>query len=220
MFIAVVFSSCTALKAPRERYVKITIMPFFKLNSIGESIHYYTLEYKSGDTGESVVWPDSAPKPKELHMDQKYTVELLEHQDKLYGPKSPSTNSQELVIFRQGTRILYDASICKIHGDQMARKVVPIGYGLPAFNSPYWKSMGKDFPNHGVALGGCCFDLRRDPRFTRVWVCPTCLAKHKDWKTHQKEPATSQSGWTLDDLEQIIKKRNRSHEVAGSKAAG
>lgn len=97
--------------------------------------------------------------------------------------------SPELFRLTDGDRLLYDASMCRVHSIKMNRVVVPIAYGLYMPDRNYSRAEESAFPNAGVVLGGCCVDTERPS--THTWVCPTCLANKSRWEKQRKEQKTN-----------------------------
>lgn len=166
------------VKTPRERTVSISAKPNFKKESIGKDHHYFTFEIEGPEGGRSIVWPDDAPKPGDLDQNRSYTLELVE--EEFTSSHEPITTywSPELVKLHDGQKLLYDASVCRVHQTQMDRKLVKISYGLPSF-TPEWTEIMKNAPNDGTVFGGCCVDSDRPE--TRTWVCPVCKSIHDDF---------------------------------------
>ena len=96
------------------------------------------------------------------------------------GDEGTSYWSPKLVRITDGDRLLYDASMCRVHGIKMERVVVPITYGLYMPDRSHSRAEESEFPNTGVVLGGCCVDTERPS--THTWVCPTCLANKNRWE--------------------------------------
>jgi hypothetical protein len=68
--------------------------------------------------------------------------------------------------------ILWDASLCEIHGAKMQRKDVPISYG-EALSEP-WRLY---FPHGSLDVNGGCIKFEgRSPTMTKTFVCPQCVA--------------------------------------------
>ncbi len=178
VLIAALSTSCATSKIPKERHVTINTKASFKRNSFGDDDAYYTLDIAPDGEDRSVYWPENAPNPDSLAKNRSYTVELLEEEYRLpIGDSGTSYWSPELFRFSDGGRLLYDASVCRVHGIKMERVVVPISYGFPVFDREFAKAREADFPNTGMVLGGCCVNSERPS--TRAWVCPTCVAREK-----------------------------------------
>ena len=173
MVAAFAFTACST--APRERAVSITAKPNFK--------DYHTFVTEGPDGQRSIYWPDSAPKPKRLHQDHFYRLDLLEEEWKPFGNEPDRAIwNPELSRVYDGEKLLYDSSICTKHRTQMERKLVKISYGLPS-RAPEWIDLRQNAPNDGTVLGGCCVDETRLE--TRTWVCPACKAVHDDFVTRR-----------------------------------
>ena len=182
--LAAVTSSCKSLpggKDPNERSVTLQTKPKFKREGVGQPWAYNSFD-ASGPDGEdhSFVWPSEAPRPHRLSKNRTYTLDLLEQEQR--SPTGDPENtiwSTELVRLLDGDKVLYDASVCEVHGGQMQREVVAISYGFFIFDRKDTEARARGFPNTGLVLGGCCVDSANPKTWT--WVCPTCLAKEKEW---------------------------------------
>lgn len=186
--LAAVTSSCKSIpggKDPNERSVTLQTKPKFKREGAGQPWAYDSFD-AFGPDGEdhSFVWPNDAPRPNRLIKSRTYTVDLLEQEvrSSAGGPENTIWSS-ELVRLRDRDKLLYDASMCEVHGGQMQRKVVPISYGLFVFDRKDTEARAKGFPNTGLVLGGCCIDSANPKTWT--WVCPTCLAKETEWQAKE-----------------------------------
>ena len=190
MVIATLAISCATSKVPRERHVANNTKLIFKPNRIGKDVAYYTLETDFDGGKRSVYWPGNAPKPGTLAKGRSYTVELLEEEHRYAISDTLSSSwSPELMRLKDGGRVLFDASLCRVHGVTMKRQIVPISYGLPsflAFDRAYETARESEFPNTGVVPGGCCVDEER--LVTRAWVCATCVAHEKQWNERGTVP--------------------------------
>lgn len=179
--IATLPISCATSRIPKERHVTLTTKVNFRSNSVGDGHAYYTLEIESGGEDRSICWPANAPSPGSLARGHSYTVEFFEAVNRSpTGADLTRYRSPDLFRFRDGDRMLYDASVCRAHGVSMERTIVPISYGFPMFDREYSKAMDADFPNTGIVLGGCCVNTER--LSTREWVCPTCVEHKKRWE--------------------------------------
>ena len=189
-FTATMLVSCATSKIPKERHVTVQTKAKFKQQSIGGAHSYYTLEIKSDGDDRSIYWPTNAPKPLSLNKNRSYTVELLEEEHRMpIGDDGFNFWSPELFRLIDGDRLLYDASMCRVHGIKMNRVVVPIAYGLYMPDQNYSRAEDSAFPNAGVVLGGCCVDTERPS--THTWVCPTCLANKSRWEEQRKGQKTN-----------------------------
>ncbi len=170
LVIVATFGMVACSTAPRERAVTITAKPNFK--AIPDIKDFYNFETNGPDGQRSIFWSNLAPKPDRMEKNRFYTLELLEEEWRPFGNRSDDAYwRSELVRVLDGSKLLYDASICRKHHIQMDRKLVKISYGLPSF-TPEWKTLRENAPNDGTVLGGCSVDSSRLE--TRTWVCPTC----------------------------------------------
>ncbi len=186
LIIAIGFTSCATSKISKERNVTIQAKANFKKHPFSGKDVYYTLEMGQGDDSRSVYWPHDAPNPASLNKKRSYSVELIEEEHKMtMGDSSTSTWSPELFRLSDGKRLLYDASVCAVHGGVMERKAVPISYGYPMFDPEYLKVENTEFPNTGMVLGGCCVDLDRPT--THAWVCTSCVHNKERWEQMKKD---------------------------------
>lgn len=178
-------ASCVTSKTPKERTVTLHTKVNFKQESVGTNYSYYTLKIESEGGDRCVIWPANAPAPNSLNKGRCYTVELLEEKYRMaIEDHGASFWSPELVRIVDGDRLLYDASMCRVHDIKMNRVVVPIAYGLYMPDRNYSRVEKSEFPNAGLVLGGCCIDMERVS--THTWVCPTCLANKNRWKQQRK----------------------------------
>ena len=186
--MAALLASCASSKIPKERQVTVQTKLNFKKQSAGGADAYYTLEMVSDGDERSIYWPEDAPGPGALSKGRSYTVELLEEEYGLgMGGEGASYWSPELFRLSDGDRLLYDASVCRVHGAGMKRAVVPISYGFPMFERSYSTAMESEFPNAGVVLGGCC--VNRERPSTHAWVCPRCVENKRGWE--KENPKTN-----------------------------
>jgi hypothetical protein len=178
-------SSCAPSKLPKERNITIQASANFKKHPLSGKDFYHTLELEQGDDSRSVYWPHDAPNPATLNKNNTYSLEIIEEEHKrTLGGSSTSTWSPELLRLSDGKRLLYDASVCAVHGGVMERKVVPISYGFPMFDREYLKVENTEFPNTGMVLGGCVVD--RDRPVTHAWVCTSCVYNKNKWEELKK----------------------------------
>jgi hypothetical protein len=183
---AIDLSLNTKAKKLIERHVTFHTKANFKKHTYSSKDFYYTLEMDRVDEPRSVYWPDIAPKPSALHNKSGYTVELLEEKFRgLFDDTDYDIWSPQLLRVYDGERLLYDASVCSVHGIEMERKVVQISYGLLIFQKEHSKAMQADFPNTGMVLGGCCVDTTRPA--THDWVCPICKYNEDKWEKLKKD---------------------------------
>ncbi len=188
--IAAVCSSCSLDHPPQEREITLVTKPTFKTDSLDEvgggDVRINTLKTSAGGTERSIYWPEDAPQPHTLSKTRKYTIDLVEEEHR-FGHESVWT--PELVRVKDGERVIFDASVCRVHKRQMTREKVRIFYGFPSFDRDYIQQ-AKAFPNTGLSLGGCCVS-EIDPQTSREWICPECLAAQKQWKDIHPEKARS-----------------------------
>ena len=179
----ILLSGCSAEHGLYERSQNVQCRPRFHTEWISTKMSYHTIDL----AGRSIVWPEDAPKPDSLIPKSQYQFQFVEvgYREKFLGDNKLSWNPELRRIMERG-HILYDASICQVHHVPMKRQTVKISYGLPAFNSPYWKASGESFPNTAYISGGCCVD--EDRQYGRTWVCPICAKNEIDWnKNHPSQ---------------------------------
>lgn len=181
IFIAAVCSSCSLKPTPREREITLVTKPTFMTESLDEvgggGTRIHTLKTCAGGTERSIYWPENAPRPHTLSKTRNYTIDLVEEEHRLVHE---TVWTPELVRMKDGERVIFDASICRVHKCQMTREKVRIFYGFPSFDRAYIKQ-AKAFPNTGLSLGGCSIS-EVDPQTTREWICPECLKAMQLWK--------------------------------------
>jgi hypothetical protein len=79
---------------------------------------------------------------------------------------------QRLMKLVQDDMILWDASLCEVHGAKMQRKDLPIDYG-EALSQP-WRMA---FPHGDLRVNGGCIKVEgRSPQMRKGFVCPQCVA--------------------------------------------
>lgn len=83
------------------------------------------------------------------------------------------------------------SGICHVHQVAMAKKVVPINYGLPpgVESGPSQEVRLKQFPFTGRSPEGGCAIEPDAPKTMEVSVCPGCVAAEQRWrKLHPQRP--------------------------------
>jgi|GEM_PF-3106431 len=177
--------SCVGAKIPKERKVTLEAKLKFKKNAIGKDNHYYTVKIGK----RSAVWPTEAFPPTRLKRDKIYKLDLIEEEYRSNIGKIDGEQwvywAPELVNVYDGSKLLYDATVCEVHRTQMDRKAVRITYGLYWPPKSYQEARDKDFPHTGLALGGCCVDSERT--YTHSWVCSDCVANKERWSKENRK---------------------------------
>jgi hypothetical protein len=90
-------------------------------------------------------------------------------------------------IFEEG-RVIYDLSVCQVHGVQMGKEGVPIDYGFGGPRNYYPSSHAPEpsfdtrmqlFPNYvEMVYGGC---VVFEPT-AMLYTCPRCRAAFTQWE--------------------------------------
>ena len=150
------------------------------------AVHFEYLKTKAGGVTRSVIWPDKAPVPSSLNKNKIYTVELLEEKPKTEDESEENHRSfPDLVRLFDGERLLYDASVCHVHGVKMVRVPVPIQIGTVFYADDYLEVLMSQFPNARIISD------RRTTRNSRLskydWVCSTCVSNKARWQKQQKK---------------------------------
>jgi hypothetical protein len=69
---------------------------------------------------------------------------------------------------------------CPLHDVPLKVGSVPISYGLPVFETEYWKARTEQFPFANSTCGGGCMPKIR--RIAIVRYCPVCRDAEKEWE--------------------------------------
>ena len=89
-----------------------------------------------------------------------------------------------------------ETGICNIHHIQMQKKRVPIYFGLPVFEDPYYSAALAYFPNaREYVNGGCEVDPVEDKQPHFRYVCAKCKQAQRQWAV-----AHPKSEWAKDIL--------------------
>lgn len=149
----------------QERTISISGRPAFE-----KRVGVVYLRIDSDKNGRLIGW-NHILTTDALDPTRSYDFDLIE-QFVRQEPGKDQTISLCLVKIHEGTRSLYDGSICQKHHFQMERKEVPIRYGLgPGPND--------EAPNDGTIRGGCVIS-EESPETGFSWVCPTCKSIHDE----------------------------------------
>ncbi len=181
--IALLVSSCGTSGLPREREIEVVVKPRFqKISEEGMSAYYKLWYVNSMGKRQNIYWPKEAPSPSSLAKNRDYTVQMFEAEWlSPFDEEEPRYWIPELNRVYDGNKLLYDSSICEVHRIAMKRKVVPLIYGFPIFDSALSKARQNEFPNSGDLFGGGCIP-DPDRVYSRTWVCPKCFARKKSGK--------------------------------------
>jgi hypothetical protein len=76
---------------------------------------------------------------------------------------------------------MQETQICELHGTQMVKMEVPLGYGLPPYDPA--SEVARDlFPNARTLMnGGCMIDLE-GPTSVDMFVCADCRKAEEEWR--------------------------------------
>jgi hypothetical protein len=118
---------------------------------------------------------------------EEVTMTLKELDPELRPEMGEKTIRQhELVKVAFGEKVLFDRSICEVHGVAMERRRAPVSYGFPDIDYPF-DVFHHSFPNsREVVLGGC---IPGHKKTDHLFVCPACVEAYAKWK--QKKPKAS-----------------------------
>ena len=163
---------------PKERILTLNAKPLIEEEGDAD-FKYHALVIGKGDSEKSMIWPYDAPEPAKIPSDRVLQMEVVEITKKPLMEDMPESMmiSYELSKLTDGSRVLYDASVCRAHDMKMERRAVPISYGLP-YRPPGFKEASEDFPHDGTVLGGCVVS---EETHTHVWVCSKCEERSKAW---------------------------------------
>jgi hypothetical protein len=122
------------------------------------------------------IAPEDLPKLDKLDKTQPYEVRYWYYEES-WGSGTRFRRG-ELVSIRNASGTVLDRSRCALHNLDMARRPVPITYGLPM--REFVEAMKCDFPNPAFMLGGCVItdDSRKEAPH---YVCAKCDAAAEAW---------------------------------------
>ena len=71
---------------------------------------------------------------------------------------------------------------CEVHGVLLVPMKVPVIYGNPVFDEPYFKAVRELFPNsiESVVTGGCMAGVGESER--EAFVCHACREAEAAWR--------------------------------------
>lgn len=143
-------------------------------------------EYAKIDCGpdsklsQSVMLPEGAAAPRKIDPAVTYDCEILASTYK----RNSGTNRHPADIFtdrsllriRTGSRVVFDASICRIHKKAMTRQEerAESGGELP---DSFYKTRDKRFPNDGAVYLLCGSGVSH-----MLWKCHDCEAASRRWQ--------------------------------------
>lgn len=145
------------------------------------------------DNGYVLEIPWSAPgfpSAVELVAGRHYTITLLDEQSwdtdvrtaclsdrehKDWSDAVYDSKSYLLARIQDGSKVLFDRSVCEVHHLPMIQRKVPIEYGLPVLDIADVK-----FPHHrNYIQGGCMVMEEKEGDF---YVCPVCVVLSVPYK--------------------------------------
>jgi hypothetical protein len=174
--LLVCVGGCSTFSSPRETLKTISGVPRFQTMQYGT-----TVEIPDREDKVSLIWPEGAPKARRFKKGRAYDFDILVKKETMsIGSRRSVIESEDLFRVRQGSNLIYDASVCRVHGTSMNRELAPILYGLPFFEDGYEKAYMKEFPNIGLHFGGCNPDPSRTK--TYEWVCEKCREAEEAWE--------------------------------------
>jgi len=129
--------------------------------------------------GSSFYWPKSAVPYKSVDTTRIYVLEKLESAI-IVGPSSRDWNDSTLLRIVDGSRILYDASICPLHHVVMNRQIEDgVSYeDYYLFREQYFDGESPRIcPNDGKLYLACGSGIRH-----MTWRCPACYQISQEWR--------------------------------------
>jgi hypothetical protein len=97
--------------------------------------------------------------------------EHIDHEDIVSDVHS---TLQILVKLTCDGKVIFDRSVCPVHQKVMARRKVPVSYGLPSIN----EYCLEHFPNFREVASGGCVDIGEE-KLTDLYICPSCVAAYR-----------------------------------------
>lgn len=128
----------------------------------------------TGSQGASLkaAWPQGARFDLKLDPQKEYQVDLftdsLSHE--MGGRMIGGELANEVAGIRDKDRLLFDASVCRVHHVEMKRALEDY-VGADECTRSFMLQREKSFPNDGVTYVGCGSGARYP-----IWKCPKCEA--------------------------------------------
>jgi len=121
-------------------------------------------------------------------IDNRRTVKNINEDGSTSPIRGPVDWYNEILVIKDGEKIILDRSTCALHKCAMDFVQVPISYGLPGpeLNRLY-ETAAKRFPNGlEFTLGGCVV-MPGSPKVKREFVCQECVREYLKWQQEEYE---------------------------------
>ncbi len=146
-----------------------------------------TLQPDGRENAVAVIWPDTSARPAAIDLSKTYEFGFLEKRTRRPGGGDDQVE-KELVRIMDGSKTLYDASVCAVHRLPMEREEEQTVSMDPYVGHPsYFRKDGdrrpRRWPNDGKAYLPCDAGVRH-----LRWRCPECQRLSEAWREARHIP--------------------------------
>jgi hypothetical protein len=142
--------------------------PFERLVLVADN-STYRMEWRAGASHQAPI----------LVQGQHYDFVLIERSHpRLYGARVWHDVSRVSL----GVRVLFDRSVCEVHGGRLESKFIPTRHGYSGF--PDIKALDirrRHFPHAESGRSVACEAQPDEPAMTEIWTCRPCEVAYQQW---------------------------------------